>query len=164
MINFNGFLFISSLILTYVNKGYSMFFMLLRNNSRRGANDGEKTSSYGHIRYAQTTGNCLMQRKDGQNNALVVAYASNCSYDPPMAMVGIVPSRHSYKLIKESGCFIINLAAPYNKEAYDYLGSHSGRDEDKIAKLQMNIEDGRVVDAPILLDCPVNIECTIVDS
>ncbi|MBN2878825.1 MAG: flavin reductase family protein [Clostridia bacterium] len=102
--------------------------------------------------------------KDGQNNALVVAYASNCSYDPPMAMVGIVPSRHSYKLIKESGCFIINLASPHNKEAYDYLGSHSGRDEDKLKKLKMNIADGKVVDAPILLDCPVNIECTIVDS
>jgi len=101
---------------------------------------------------------------DGQNNALVVAYASNCSYDPPMAMVGIVPTRHSYKLIKESGCFIINLAAPENREAYDYLGSHSGRDEDKLKKLNMNIEDGKVVNAPVLLDCPVNIECTIVDS
>lgn len=101
---------------------------------------------------------------DGENNALVVAYASNCSYDPPMAMVGIVPTRHSYKLIKESGCFIINLASPQNKEAYDYLGSHSGRDEDKLKKLNMNIEDGKAVDAPVLLDCPINIECIIVDS
>ncbi len=102
--------------------------------------------------------------KNGQDNALVVAYAGNCSYDPPMTMVGIVPTRYSYKLIKESGCFIINLAAPENKEAYDYLGSHSGRDEDKIKKLGMNTENGKVVDAPVLLDCPVNIECTIVDS
>ena len=102
--------------------------------------------------------------KDGQNNALVVAYVSNCSYDPPMAMVGIVPTRHSYKLVKDSGCFVINLASPEMKEAYDYLGSHSGRDEDKIGKLKLNIADGQKVDAPVLLDCPVNIECTVVDS
>ena len=102
--------------------------------------------------------------KDGKNNALVVAYASNCSYDPPMAMVGIVPTRHSYKIIKESGCFIINLASPEMKQAYDYLGSHSGRDENKIAKLKLNIKDGEVVDAPVITGCPVNIECTIVDS
>lgn len=28
---------------------------------------------------------------NGENNALAVAYCYNCSYDPPMVMVGIVP-------------------------------------------------------------------------
>lgn len=102
--------------------------------------------------------------KDGKNNALVVAYCCNCSYDPPMVLLGIVPSRHSYNLIKESGCFVINLVPEDMKEAFDYLGSHSGRDGDKLAKLNLRIKDGNVVDAPILMDCPVNIECTVVDS
>jgi hypothetical protein len=31
--------------------------------------------------------------KDGRNDALVATYACNCSYDPPMGMVGVVPSR-----------------------------------------------------------------------
>ncbi len=47
--------------------------------------------------------------KDGKNNALAVVYACNCSYDPPMIMVGIVPSRYSYGIIKETGVFIANL-------------------------------------------------------
>lgn len=101
---------------------------------------------------------------DGKDNALVVAYCCNCSYDPPMAMVGIVPSRHSYHMIKESGCYVINLTDKDMKEAFDYLGSVSGRDEDKLAKLGLNTKDGDVVNAPILTDFPVNIECTIVDS
>lgn len=42
---------------------------------------------------------------------------------------------------KETGCFVVNLVPKSLKEAFDYLGSHSGRDEDKLA------------------DCPVNIEC-----
>jgi flavin reductase (DIM6/NTAB) family NADH-FMN oxidoreductase RutF len=46
---------------------------------------------------------------DGENNALAVRYCCNCSYSPPMVMVGIVPTRYSHKLIKESGCFVINL-------------------------------------------------------
>ena len=102
--------------------------------------------------------------KNGQDNALVVAYCCNCSYDPPMAMVGIVPSRYSYQLIKEGGCFVINLPGRDMKEAYDYLGSHSGRDGDKLKKLGLNVKDGTGVAAPILLDCPVSIECTVVDS
>jgi flavin reductase (DIM6/NTAB) family NADH-FMN oxidoreductase RutF len=30
---------------------------------------------------------------NGEDNVLAVAYCGNCSYDPPMVMVGIVPSR-----------------------------------------------------------------------
>ena len=101
---------------------------------------------------------------NGENNALVVAYCCNCSYDPPMVMVGIVPSRYSYKLIKESGCFVVNLVSKDNKELFDYLGSHSGRDEDKLAAIGAKLGEAVKINAPILEDCPVNIECKIVDS
>lgn len=102
--------------------------------------------------------------KDGQNNALAVAYACNCSYDPPMVMVGIVPSRYSYHMIKETGVFVVNLVTEALRKEYAYLGSHSGRDEDKLKALDMKIGEGKKVNAPLLLDCPVNIECTVVDS
>ncbi|MDP3387767.1 MAG: flavin reductase family protein [Eubacteriales bacterium] len=101
---------------------------------------------------------------DGENNALAVGYCGNCSYDPPMVMVGIVPTRYSYKMIKESGCFVVNLVEKSYKETFDYLGSHSKRDGDKLAAMNVKLQDGQKVNAPILLDCPVNIECTIVDS
>jgi flavin reductase (DIM6/NTAB) family NADH-FMN oxidoreductase RutF len=101
---------------------------------------------------------------DGKNNALAVAYCCNCSFNPPMVMVGIVPTRHSYKMIKDTGCFVVNLVSADQKEMFDYLGSHSGRDEDKLAKLRVSVSEGEKVKAPILADCPVSIECTVVDS
>lgn len=101
---------------------------------------------------------------DGEDNALAVAYCCNCSFDPPMVMVGIVPSRYSYKLIKESGCFVVNLVDRSYKETFDYLGSHSKRDGNKLAAMKVKLRDGEKVNAPILPDCPVNIECTVVDS
>lgn len=101
---------------------------------------------------------------NGENNALAVAYCCNCSYDPPMVMVGIVPSRHSYKLIKDSGCFVVNLVGKDNKGLFDYLGSHSGKDEDKLAAVGAKLGEALRINAPILEDCPVNIECKIVDS
>lgn len=101
---------------------------------------------------------------NGENNVLAVAYCCNCSYDPPMVMVGIVPSRYSYKMIKESGCFVVNLVDKKYKETFEYLGSHSKRDEDKLKKMNVKLTEGIKVNAPILDDCPVNIECKIVDS
>ena len=102
--------------------------------------------------------------KEGEDNALAVAYACNCSYDPPMIMVGIVPSRYSYHMVKESNEFVVNLTTKELKEEFDYLGSHSGRDENKLEELDLNYKQGNKVKAPILEDFPVNIECEVVDS
>ena len=102
--------------------------------------------------------------KDGRNNALVVGFASNVSKKPVMVMVGIVPTRYSYPMIKESGEFVINLPAEGFEEEYHYLGFHSGRDEDKFEVMNIAWEDGEKVNAPLLSACPVTIECKVVET
>ena len=49
-------------------------------------------------------------------------------------------------------------------DKFDYLGSHSKRDGDKLADAGVLLDEGKIVKAPILRECPVNIECTVVDS
>lgn len=102
--------------------------------------------------------------KDGRNNALVVGFTANVSLDPAMVMVGIVPSRYSHHMVKETGCFVINLPAKGYEKEYNYLGSRSGRDEDKFAAMDIKWMDAEYVDAPVLTDCQVSIECSVVDS
>ena len=101
---------------------------------------------------------------DGEDNVLAFGYCGNFSHSPPMGMVRIVPSRYSYKMIKESGCFVVNLVSKEYKDIFDYMGSHSKRDEDKLTLKNVRLEDGKKVNAPIMPDCPVNIECSVVDS
>ena len=102
--------------------------------------------------------------KNGNNNALVVGFTANVSLDPVMVMVGIVPSRYSHHMVKDTGCFVINLPAKGYEKEYNYLGSKSGRDEDKFAAMNIRWEDAEYVDAPLLTDCPVSIECSVVGS
>ena len=101
---------------------------------------------------------------NGENNALAVGYCGNCSFNPPMVMVGIVPSRYSYHMVKETGCFVVNLPVKGYEDVFNYLGSASGRDHDKLKEKNVAVAEADVVNAPILTDCPVNIECTVVDS
>lgn len=101
---------------------------------------------------------------DGNDNALVVGYGGNCSYDPPMIMVGIVPSRHSYHMIKENGCFVAHLVDASQKELYECCGTKSGKDGDKLKEYGIQIADGKKVNAGVIDKCPVAIECTVVDS
>ncbi len=58
----------------------------------------------------------------------------------------------------------MNLPDSSCQRMFDYLGSVSGRDEDKLGKDWISVERAKTINAPILADCPVNIECTIVDS
>lgn len=102
--------------------------------------------------------------KDGNDNALVVAYCGNCSYDPPMIMMGIVPSRHSYHMIKENGSFVVHLLDKSQTELYECCGTKSGKDSDKLKDYGIKITDGKKVNAGVITDCPVAIECTVVDS
>ncbi|MBU0956945.1 MAG: flavin reductase family protein [Spirochaetes bacterium] len=124
----------------------------------------KKTADFRSVLNPKTPLLVSCRGKDGKNNALVVVYCCNCSFDPPMIMVGIVPSRHSYTLVKESDCFVANLVPANLKTQFNYLGSHSGRDEDKLTKLGMRIGEGIKINAPLLLDCPVSIECSVVSS
>lgn len=59
---------------------------------------------------------------------------------------------------------MVNLVSKDNKELLDYLGSHSGRDENKLAAIEAKWGEAVKVNAPTLEDCPVSIECRIVDS
>ena len=59
-------------------------------------------------------------RLKGEDNALAVGYCGNCSFAPPMLMVGIVPSRYSYHMIKESGCFVVNIPDKSYEEVFNY--------------------------------------------
>lgn len=102
--------------------------------------------------------------KDGNDNALVVGYCGNCSYDPPMIMVGVVPSRYSYHMIKENGSFVAHLLDKSQTKLYECCGSKSGRDGDKLKEYGVELTDGKVVNASVIDACPVAIECTVVDT
>jgi flavin reductase (DIM6/NTAB) family NADH-FMN oxidoreductase RutF len=124
----------------------------------------KKPAEFGSVLNPKTPLLVSCRGMDGRNNALVVVYCCNCSYDPPMIMVGIVPSRYSYGIVKETGVFVANLVPESMRDAFNYLGSHSGRDEDKLAKLGLSLGEGVKVKAPILLGCPVSIECRVTGS
>lgn len=102
--------------------------------------------------------------KNGEDNALAVAYICNCSFDPPMIMAGIVPSRYSHHMVKNTGVYVVNLVPEELEEEFNYLGSNSGRNENKLEKLGLTVKEATKINAPLLTDFPVNIECEVVDS
>jgi len=80
----------------------------------------------------------------------------------PLFVVLVRPSRHTYRLIEETGEFTVNIAPPELKELVTYCGTVSGRDHDKFKEKGLTaIPSGRVK-APIIKECILHFECQVV--
>lgn len=94
-------------------------------------------------------------------NLLTIAWTGVDCSDPPTIHVSIRPSRFSHRMIKESGCFTVNLPVQKILRQVDLCGVISGRDGDKFERAGLTPLPSTVVEAPIVAECPINLECKV---
>lgn len=97
----------------------------------------------------------------GNDNVLTVAWTGTVCSDPPMLSISVRPERYSYSMIKTTGEFVVNLTTEELLRAADYCGVRSGRDEDKFRAVGLTKGKAAKVQAPIIMESPVNIECKV---
>ncbi len=95
----------------------------------------------------------------GKVNFLTVAWFSQVNFKPPYIMTALGKTHHSNAGIKESGAFSVNIPSTAMVEVTDYCGLVSGRKVDKSALFEVFY--GRT-GAPMITECPYNIECRLV--
>ena len=100
--------------------------------------------------------------KEGNPNIIPVAWAGTVCTNPPMVSISVRPERYSYHMIDETGEFVINLTTEKLAYATDYCGVRSGKDMDKFKELHLTPEKAEYVNAPLIAESPVNIECKVV--
>ncbi len=99
--------------------------------------------------------------KEGNDNVFTVAWAGTICSDPVMLSISVRKERYSYPMIKESGVFVVNLTNKELVRATDYCGVKSGRDEDKFETAHITKGEAVKINAPIVMESPVNIECQV---
>lgn len=97
----------------------------------------------------------------GTPNIITLAWVGTVCSEPPTVGLGIRPSRYSHKLIKDSKEFVVNIPpAKFIKET-DFCGVVSGKDVDKFSEIKLTPEPADKVQAPLIRECPVNMECAL---
>ncbi|MGE5550368.1 MAG: flavin reductase family protein [Bacteroidota bacterium] len=96
-----------------------------------------------------------------RSNIITLAWAGTVCSNPPMVGLGIRPTRYSYELIKATGEFTVNLPNQRLLLATDFCGVVSGREVDKFAALGLTAVTGHAVRAPMIAECPVNLEVSV---
>lgn len=97
------------------------------------------------------------------SNIMTVAWTGTICSDPAMTYISVRPNRYSYKLIKESGEFVINLTTRDLTYATDWCGVKSGKDIDKFKEMHLTKQKANFVKCPLIAESPVSIECKVVE-
>jgi len=99
-----------------------------------------------------------------RDNIITLAMCHVFSFSPPLIGVGIGHKRFSYGLFKDGKDFAINVPDRSLLKAVEICGSRSGRKLDKFEAAGLTREKASKVSAPLVHECPVNIECVKVDE
>lgn len=96
-------------------------------------------------------------------NVMTAAWTGIICSDPVITYVSIRPSRYTHALISKNKEFVINLPTWKIAEAVDTVGVKSGKDIDKFALTGLTAEPSNKVTAPQIAECPVSMECRVLE-
>ena len=77
-------------------------------------------------------------------------------------VVLVRPSRYTYQFVEESGMFTVNVPTPEMRSYVTLCGTKSGRDVDKLAKVETSI--GQTINGVVIDECPLVYECRVVHT
>ncbi|MCX6371944.1 MAG: flavin reductase family protein [Actinobacteria bacterium] len=94
-------------------------------------------------------------------NIITLAWVGTVCSTPPMLSVAIRPTRHSHGLVNAAREFVVNIPRADQVAAVDLAGVWSGVEHDKFAELGFTARPASQVAAPLIEECPLNIECVV---
>ncbi len=97
----------------------------------------------------------------GKANIFTVVCAGIACAKPPMIGIGVHPWVYSHSLIESTGEFVVNIPTADLVEQVKYCGRVSGRDVDKFKETGLTPVAASRVKAPLIEQCPVNLECVV---
>lgn len=95
-------------------------------------------------------------------NIITVAWTGTINSEPPMVSVSVRKSRHSHKLISDTGEFVINLVNKQLCKPCDLCGVKSGADIDKFKTCGLTAVKAEGLNyAYAIKEAPVSVSCKV---
>jgi flavin reductase (DIM6/NTAB) family NADH-FMN oxidoreductase RutF len=99
--------------------------------------------------------------KDGQPNAIAIAWLMPVSIDPPLLAFAVRPQRYSYELLRENPAFVVNAMAYQQAVEVLFCGRCSGRNVDKFATTGLTPVPAQAVNVPAIDEALAHVECKV---
>ena len=106
----------------------------------------------------------LVTVSDGERaNVITIGWTGILSTHPARTYISVRPERHSYKMLRKSGEFVVNLTTAKMAREVDFAGIYSGADRDKLAECGFTALPSNKVAPPTIAECPFALECRVVE-
>lgn len=96
-------------------------------------------------------------------NIITIAWTGILCSDPPLCYISVRPERHSHAILTRTREFVINLTTRKLAFATDWCGVRSGRQYRKFEEMHLTPGPAAEVQAPIIVEAPINIECRVLE-
>ena len=96
-----------------------------------------------------------------RRNVMAAAWVMPIDFEPPKLAAVIAEGTLTRELLVASGECVVHAPTTAQLELTYAVGTHSGRDGDKFAQLEIATEAASVVAAPLVLGCAAWLECRV---
>ena len=93
-------------------------------------------------------------------NLMTAAWCGIASHEPPAVAVAVCKNRYTLEGIRKNETFSINVPSSDMTKKTDYCGLYYGKNNDKSQIFK--IFYGALKTAPLIQECPVNLECKVI--
>lgn len=100
----------------------------------------------------------------GKPNVMTIAWGGICSSAPPCVAVCVRPGRHTFPAITARQGFTVNVSSEDLVRETDFAGMVSGAAVDKFAAAGLTATKSALVDAPIVDQCRLVLECRLIKT
>jgi flavin reductase (DIM6/NTAB) family NADH-FMN oxidoreductase RutF len=100
----------------------------------------------------------------GKPNVMTAAWVGICCSSPPCVAVSLRKATYSFGNIMARKAFTVCLPSEEYAKHADYFGMVSGRDIDKFSASGLTPQKSKIVDAPLVKEFPVAMECRLHSS
>lgn len=97
----------------------------------------------------------------GKPNFMTVAWGGIAGGTPPLVSVALNQIRYTLKGVRQNMTFSVNVPSVDLVRETDYCGIVSGARTNKTEVCQFKVFYGKLETAPLIEQCPVNLECQV---
>jgi flavin reductase (DIM6/NTAB) family NADH-FMN oxidoreductase RutF len=102
--------------------------------------------------------------RDGKPNVMTAAWGGICCSKPPCVAVSLRKATYSYASIVFRKAYTISIPSEIQLAEAVYLGTASGKNEDKFVGCGFTPVRSELVDAPFIAEVPLVLECKLLHT
>ncbi len=118
----------------------------------------------GEVCKALPGGILLTTKADDQVNTMTIGWGHiGIEWGKPIFVAYVRESRYTKQMLDKNGEFTVNVPlGAVDKKILGFCGTRSGLDTDKIADMNLTLEDPLTISVPGIRELPLTLECKVI--